>query len=218
MRNIKINYDKRGEGVSPEALKLANRLRECGFELQRRFLLAEKSMLMLKELVDDTQIYEKLNNSYEFHVLAPLKLQLFRILVVDLWGCIFDKDTRTGSVRSILIELRRNSTALDSLKDYYSDCTVLEFKSDPSDDEDFLRELAMNNHKKSQINSVNEQWEEIDKSSGIIDIDEAKRLKWIRHKIIVHYEKTESGLHVLTDSPPEGDGPLRWNELFCISK
>ena len=47
MGNIKINYDKRGQGVSPEALELASRLRECGFELQRRFLLAEKSMLML---------------------------------------------------------------------------------------------------------------------------------------------------------------------------
>jgi hypothetical protein len=212
MGNIKINYDKRGQGVSPEALELASRLRECGFELQRRFLLAEKSMLMLKELIDDTQIYDKLDNSYEFHVLEPLKLQLFRILIVDLWGCVFDEDPRTGSVRSILKELRRCSTALDALKEYYSDCTVLEFKTAQNEDDDFLRELAIGNYRKGQIDSVAEQWSEVDKGSGVINIDEAKRLKWVRHKIIVHYEKTDSGLHVLTDAPPDGDGPLRWNE------
>ncbi|MDH5434450.1 MAG: hypothetical protein OEY19_10940, partial [Gammaproteobacteria bacterium] len=132
-----------------------------------------------------------------------------------LWGCVFDEDRRTGSVRSILKELRRCNCALDSLKAYYTDteCLDISFNGDISDDEIELRkENIKKRYIKDALDTIDTKWDEINKESCILDSVEAKRLKWLRHKIIVHYEKTESGLHVYNDIPPEGNGPITWME------
>ena len=212
---IKINIETRGESIDSAKLDIAKKLINIAHELQRRFLLAEKSMLIFSELIDNGPLFNSIENTYEAHVVETLMIQLFRILIVDLWGCVFDEDSRTGSVRSILKELRRCNCSLDALKAFYTDteCLEISFEGNITDDEiELQKERIKKRHIEEQLESINREWEEINIGSGILDNVEAKRLKWLRHKIIVHYEKTGSGLHVYDDIPPEGNGPISWIE------
>ncbi len=126
-----------GNSIDPEKQEIARRLISVAYELQRRFELAERSQLVFCELIDNDRLNNSINHTYEAHVVQTLRLQLFRVLIVDLWGCVFDDDNRTGSVRSILKELRRDNFALDALKAYYSDteCLEISFSGDISEDE-----------------------------------------------------------------------------------
>lgn len=204
-----------GNSIDPEKQEIARRLISVAYELQRRFELAERSQLVFCELIDNDRLNNSINHTYEAHVVQTLRLQLFRVLIVDLWGCVFDDDNRTGSVRSILKELRRDNFALDALKAYYSDteCLEISFSGDISEDEKkYQVEILKKHYIEDQINLINREWDSIDRESNLLDNVQAKRLKWLRHKIIVHYEQTDSGLYVYNDTPPDGDGPITWME------
>ena len=210
-----INMETRGNSIDPAQLVIAKKLISIAHELQRRFTVAEKSLLTFSELIDNEPFYESIDNTYEAHVVATLRIQLFRILIVDLWGCVFDEDSRTGSVRSILKELRRCNCALDSLKAFYTDtdCLNITFDGEITEEQkEHHIEMAKNRHVEEKLDFINNTWEELNEESAILDNIEAKRLKWLRHKIIVHYEKTETGLHVYNDTPPDGEGPITWME------
>lgn len=210
-----VNLKTRGDSVNPAQLETTKKLINIAHELQRRFSLAEKSLLTFCELIDNEPLFKSIEQRYEGHVVETLRIQLFRILIVDLWGCVFDDDSRTGSVRSVLKELRRCNCSLDSLKAFYTDtdCLDISFNGEITEEEmKYQVERLKNQHIDEQLESINKAWNEINKESGILDTVEAKRLKWLRHKIIVHYERTETGLHVYNDIPPDGEGPITWME------
>lgn len=213
--SMKINKETRGDSIDPDQQEIVKKLISIAYELQRRFTLAEKSLLTFCELIDNKLLYSSIEQTYEAHVIETLRIQLFRVLIVDLWGCVFDDDNRTGSVRSILKKLRRCSCALNALKAYHSDteCLDISFHGNISKEEkaDQIERLKKQ-HIEEQIGVIDREWDSIDSGSDLLDNVEAKRLKWLRHKIIVHYEKTDSGLHVYNDIPPDGDGPITWME------
>lgn len=207
--------ETRGNSIDPAQLEIAKKLVSIAHELQRRFTVAEQSLLTFSELIDNESLYESIDSTYEAHVVATLRIQLFRILIVDLWGCVFDEDSRTGSVRSILKELRRCNCALDSLKAFYTDTDCLDITFDgeiTEEQKEHHIEMVKNRHVEEQLDFIDKTWKELNEESTILDNIEAKRLKWLRHKIIVHYEKTETGLHVYNDTPPDGEGPITWME------
>ncbi|MBV1881538.1 MAG: hypothetical protein KUG82_07885 [Pseudomonadales bacterium] len=178
-------------------------------------MIAEKSMLGLKELIFDAEISRKTENTYEAHVVATLRLQLFRILIVDLWGCVFDDDRRTGSIRSTLREIRRDDKVLEALKRYYSDSDCLDIVVEGVDNHSEIelhKVRAEENYSRKAIELIDSTWNDLDSNSSTLDTIQAKRLKWFRHKIVVHYEKTEHGLHGFEDEPPDGEGPMLWRE------
>lgn len=212
---VKIDLEARGNSIDRNQREVAKKLINVAYELQRRFTLAEKSLLTFCELIDNKPLYSSIEQTYEAHVVETLRIQLFRVLIVDLWGCVFDEDNRTGSVRSILKELRRCDCALSALKAYYSDteCLDISFHGDISEEEkEYQIERLKTQHIEEQIGFIDSEWEQINSGSNILDSVEAKRLKWLRNKIIVHYEKTGSGLHVYNDIPPDGDGAVTWME------
>ncbi|MCP4992331.1 MAG: hypothetical protein GY934_00890, partial [Gammaproteobacteria bacterium] len=164
LQTTKINPETRGDSIDPAKLEVAKKLINIAHELQRRFMVAEKSMLVFCELIDNNPLFTSIENTYEAHVVATLRIQLFRILIVDLWGCIFDEDSRTGSVRSILKELRRCNCALDSLKAYYADteCLEITFEGEITEDEiERQKERLKKQHIKEKLGSINREWDEI---------------------------------------------------------
>jgi len=155
-------------------------------------------------------------HTYEAHTFVRLRMQLFRILIVDLWACVLDKNPHTGSIRSILKELRRDSKALDALRAYYSDTTglVVEVAGDDLEDE-FIEQqktATIQRHAEEAVQSFNERWCKVDEESTLLQSNDAKRMIWARHKATAHFERTPTGIVALDDDPPYGKGKLTWDE------
>jgi hypothetical protein len=161
---------------------------------------------------------QAINRTYEAHAFNNLRLQLFRLMLVDLWACVLDGNRRTASVRSIVRELRGNAKAIPALKNYYSDatCLTVEVASpagslDPEITERVQRQEA-ERFCREQAESIDRQWSKVDQGGAVLNGIDAKRLIWARHKVVAHFEKSPSGVVAISDTPPFGDGPLRWEE------
>jgi len=127
-----------------------------------------------------------------------------------------DGDSRTGSVRSILKELRRDSAALYAIRAYYSDptCLVASLKGEnlTPDFVDERKADAIRRSRENSIASMNNLWQQVDLESVILNTDEAKRMVWARVKAVAHLEKTDSGIVALDETPPFGAGKLTYGE------
>lgn len=216
--STKLDLEQRGNGIAPEHLDVAARLRKQAYELQRRFDLAEHSALILEQMLGNNKddVGPTIDSSYEAHTFVRLRMQLFRILLVDLWACVLDKNPHTGSIRSILKELRRDTAALDALRAYYSDTTgiVVEVAGQGLDDEfiEQQKKLTLQRHIEEAVQSFDARWASVDKDLSILQGDDAKRMIWARHKATAHFEKTATGIVALDDDPPYGKGKLTWDE------
>lgn len=212
-----FNHDKQGQNMSKENKELVNRLIAQAMELQRRFNLAEKTALILEQMLStDNGLNEAIDNTYEAHTFATLRMQLFRSLIVDLYAAVFDDNPRTGSVRAILKELRRDTKALDALREYHSDpdCLEIEVTGDNVSAEDITlhTETMKARHRRDAISSFDALWSKIDQNSNILNTDEAQRIKWARVKFVAHFDKTDKGLVAIDDEPDVGEGVLKWGE------
>lgn len=218
MTRITIKMDQRGKGVPPEQRAIVERLRKQAFAVQRQFELAEHSAVMLDEMLkggaDD--LAAAIEGTYEGNTFARLLLQTFRLLIVDLYACVLDGDARTGSVRSILKELRRNSVALDAVRAYYADPTCLVARIEGQDLAPELIEreqaAAIRRTTEDSLLSVNNLWRKVDKDSAVLNTDDAKRMCWARVKAVAHLEKTDIGIVALDETPPFGTGKLTYGE------
>ncbi len=219
---MKLNVELRGHGIPSSQRELVERLRDQAFEIQRRFATAEQSALLLDQMLDpQAGIAAAINTSYEAHAFEALKLQLFRILVVDLWACVLDPDNRSGSVRSIFEQLRRDDeSALEAVKAYYADTTCLEVTVTGPDDDSEITERRkaelIREFVEEQTQAIDREWASVDTGSSILTGDASKRLRWARHKLIAHFDKTDNGLVAFDDDPPYGEGKLTWGEPFAF--
>ena len=218
--DTKVDVESRGQNIPDEQRDLAERLRNQAFAVQRHFQLAENSALIFAESLgdDENSVASAVNQTYEAHAFSILQTQLYRLLIVDLSASVLDEIPRTGSVRAILKELRRDTKALDALRAYYSDPTCLHVTVVGEGlDEEFLekqKQRAIEQSTQESIQSINDQWARIDKGSEILSTDAAKRMVWARNKTTAHLERTENGVVALEDDPPHGEGKLTWDEPF----
>jgi hypothetical protein len=216
--NITMNMAERGNGIPPEQRTIVERLRKQAFAVQHQFELAEHSAVILDEMLRDDagNVAAAIANTYEANTFARLCLQLFRLLIVDLYACVLDGDNRTGSVRSILKELRRDSAALDAIRAYYSDptCLVASIEGESLTPEFIEREKAdaIRRSTDDSIRQMDNLWQKVNKESAILKTDEAKRMCWVRVKAVAHLEKTDSGIVALNETPPFGTGNLTYGE------
>lgn len=212
-----FDIKKRGLSIPTKQLELVNSLRAQAFEVQQRFDLAEHSALILEQMLDtENGIADTVDNTYEAHTFVRLRMQLFRLLIVDICACVLDNDKRTGSIRSILKELRRDTEALDALRAYYSDkdCIDVDISGDDLDAE-FIKQEKLSTIERMHdegIQSINDQWWSIHNKSSQLNNDSAKRMLWARNKAIAHFEKKPTGIVALHDTPPYGDSDLTWIE------
>ena len=213
-----IDIGRRGQGIPDGQREIVERLRGQAFAVQKHFDLAEHSALILEQTLGDEEggVASAIDDTYEAHAFAIMRTQLYRLLIVDLSACVLDMNPRTGSVRSILKELRRDTQTLDAIRAYYSDPTCLEVSVEGKGvDANFLerqRVKAIERSSQESIQSINNQWARIDKESSILSTDGAKRMIWARHTATAHLERTETGIVALEDDPPHGTGKLTWDE------
>lgn len=216
--SIEMDVDSRGRGIPDEQRKIVERLRSQAFAVQRHFQLAENSALILAESLgdDDSSVASAVDDTYEAHAFSILQAQLYRLLIVDLSAGVLDNNPRTGSVRAILKELRRDTTALDALRAYYSDPTCLHVTvvGEGIDDEfkEKQKKRAIKQSVQDSLQSMNDSWARIVKDSSVLNTDAAKRMLWARHKTTAHIERTETGVVAPEDDPPFGEGKLTWDE------
>lgn len=216
--SVHVDVNKRGSGLPEEQRKLAERLRSQVFAVQKHFDLAEHSALILEQMLgtEEGSVGEVVDNTFEAHAFSILRTQLYRLMIVDLWASVLDKDPRTGSVRSILKELRRSDDALNAIRAYYSDPACFSAKVEGEGlDEDKAAKLeaeAIEKSTRENAASIDNQWAKIEKESPILNSVEAKRIIWARHKATAHIERTDTGIVALEDDPPYGDGKMTWNE------
>ena len=216
--STKIDVDRRGHGIPDEQREIVERLRSQAFAVQKHFQLAENSALILAESLgdDENSVASAVNDTYEAHAFRILQTQLYRLLIVDLSAGVLDNNPRTGSVRAILKELRRDTTALDALRAYYSDPTCLHVTVVGEGIDDKFREKqkerAIKQSVQDSLQSMNDQWARIEKDSSVLNTDAAKRMLWARHKTTAHIERTDTGVVALEDDPPFGEGKLTWDE------
>jgi hypothetical protein len=213
-----MDVDSRGHGIPEEQRKIVERLRSQAFAVQKHFQLAENSALILAESLsdDDNSVAEAVDQTYEAHAFLTLQTQLFRLLIIDLSAGVLDENPRTGSVRAILKELRRDPATLDALRAYYCDtsCLHVTIEGEGLDAEtvERLKVQAIERSTQESLQSMNDQWARIQKDSRILDTDAAERMIWARHKTTAHLERTETGVVALEDGPPFGEGKLTWDE------
>jgi hypothetical protein len=222
MTDVKLDIDKRGSGISPQQREIVDRLRRQAFAVQRQFELAEHSAVILQEMLreDAGNVASAIDKTYEGNTFSVLGLQLFRLLIVDLYACVLDAHARTGSVRSILKELRRDSAALDAIRAYYSDTAGLTVTVEGRDLTAELIEKvkcdALRRSREDSILSTNSLWQKVDSESTVLNTDEAKRICWARVKAIAHLEKTDVGIVGLDEMPPFGTGKLTYGEPIAF--
>lgn len=217
----KIDLDRRGATLEPPVRQLAESLRRQAFAVQQRFEIAEQSALMLDQMLDaELNVSAAVNNTYEAHAFNTLRLQLFRLLVVDLYAAVLDPDPRTSSVRALLKQLRRDSSSLDALKQYYGEtgCLDIEVRGEgiTADFVETERARVLEQHSEQEIRRIDDQWAAIEDGSKILISDAAKRIKWARSEVVVHFQKKEDGLVALDDDPPCGEGKLTWGEPIAF--
>ena len=216
--SITLDVETRGHGIPDGQRQLVERLRRQAFAVQKHFQLAENSALILDESLgdDESSVASAVDHTYEAHAFLTLRTQLFRLLVVDLSAAVLDKDPRTGSVQAILKELRRESEMLDALRSYYADTSCLhvtvEGKGLDPEMLERLKRQAIQRSSEESMQTMDAQWERIDKGSEILNTDSAKRILWARHKTTAHIERTETGVVALDDEPPHGEGKMTWDE------
>lgn len=216
--SISLDVDSRGHGTPDDQREIVERLRRQAFAVQKHFQLAENSALILAESLgdDENSVASAVDQTYEAHAFLTLRMQLFRLLVVDLSAAVLDRHPRTGSVRAILKELRREPDTLDALRAYYSDPTCLhvtiEGEGLDAETVERLKVQAIERSSEESLQAMNAQWERIDKESGVLNNDAAKRILWARHKTTAHIERTETGVVALEDDPPFGEGKLKWDD------
>ncbi len=216
--NSSIVIERRGAGIPPEQRSIAERLRKQALALQVQFEMAEHSAKILEAMLAEGSdgVATAVDATYEAHTFVVLRMQLFRLLLVDLYACVLDDDTRTASVRSVLKELRRDDLALDALRAYYGDPSAIDVAIDPLPLDQTLAEQALANERQrisaELVLQIEEGWKTVDKGSSILNTDAARRMCWARVKATAHFERTVTGLVALTDQPPWGDGPLTWRE------
>ncbi len=212
-----INNEKKGQGIPKEQLDLVKRLEGQMLEVQRRLDHAERIALLLDEMLNkDSGLNEAIDGTYEAHIFNTLRYQLFRSLISDISAAVLDDDSRTGSIRSVLKELRRCSCALDALKAYSSETTCLDIEVSgeglSEKDKTLEIERAKKRHHQEGLTAIEERWKEVDAGSQILNTDAAKRIIWARNKVISHFDKTDEGLVGFDDIPPYGTGKFTWRE------
>jgi hypothetical protein len=214
---VKVDVERRGRSLPPEQLELVERLRQQAFSMQRRFEQAEQTANLLKYALDrDSGLSAAIDGTYEANAFSHLRYQLFRILVLDLGAVVLDADNRTGSVRSMLKELRRDPAPLAALKAYYADPLSLDVTIEGDDlDEGFLeqeRQSSLERSVRESSQAIDDQWARIDDGSGCLKDLSAQRVMWARNKAIAHAERHDDGIFALWDDPPYEGGKLRWSE------
>lgn len=219
MRTVttKIETDERGNNISPDMRRCVENLRAQAYEIQRRLDLTEQTASILSEMLDpDNGVAESVDDTCEANAFVRLRLQLFRLLIVDLCAGVLDKDNRTSSIRAILKELRRDGTALESIKAYYADPTclrvIVEGKDLSPEGIEAEKQRIIAKTVQATQDSISSQWARIDTDSTLLRGNNAKRILWARDKTIAHYEKSATGLIALDDDPPYGDGKFTWDE------
>ncbi len=216
--SVKLDADKRGCSLPDDLRDIAERLRAQAFELQRRFELAESTAALLEEMLNsDTGVESALDDTYEAHAFVRLRLQLFRILVVDISACVLDSSKSVGSVTAIVKELCKRPKALEAIKAYYadSDCLVATLENGvlSPDDAEYERARAIERSVESTLKSIEDQWATIlSTQAAVLDGDASRRMKWARDKLVAHFEKSSIGLLPLDAQPPAGGDQLTWLE------
>lgn len=216
--SVTVDTNQRGVAIPKESRELVERLQGQAFELQNRFDSAERTAMLLAEMLNgDSDLHESLDNTYEAFAFNTMRLQLFRALVTDICACILDTHNKSGSVRRILAELRGDDT-LDAIKAYYADtsCVNVTISSTdeglPADYVERRRVEELRTFADEQIQWYEAEWPKIDKDAAILEDVAAKRLLWARTKVIAHFDKSKSGLVGFSDNPDAGEGPLLWSE------
>lgn len=209
---------KRGRALTDSQRDIAERLRAQGFELQRRFELAEYTAFLLSEMLDENSgVSRSLDNTYEAHAFATLRLQLFRVLVVDITACVLDASKGVGSVAAIIKELTTSQKALAAIEAYYADPESLVATVEGGDlsarDIERRRAEAINGNVENSLRTIKKLWSAIKETqAAALENEPAQRMKWARDKLVAHFEKSTNGLIPLDATPPVGNGPMMWLE------
>lgn len=215
--HTKVNVDLRGKNISKEQRDCVENLRSQVYEVQKRFDLAEQTALILDQMLDpDTGLGDAVHNTYEGIAFARLRYQLFRLVIIDLWACVLDKNKSTASIHAIVKELRSNEFAIDALKNYYADTSYVEVEIEgkglDASEIERIKSNALDRHSKENIESIDKEWNEICSATAALNNIDAKRMIWARNKVVAHFEKTSDGLVALHGIPPCGNGELTWAE------
>ncbi len=202
--------------MNDDQRKLAEKLRSWGYKAQERFKNAERTAIILEQMLK-ANIDVAIDGTYELHTFTPLRYQLFRMLIVDLYASVLDNNSRTASVKAILEELQKNDKkAVSALRAYYSDASGLNMTVEGSGldahELEYEKEEIRNRHSQNNANDIDKLWDSVCNRKDVLDGHGAKRLKWARDKVIAHYETTENNLVALDDDPPCGEGKLTWKE------
>lgn len=232
-----INHGRRDKALAEEEFAKIRYLISHAMDLQRRLSLAEKTAPLLSEMLSrDNGLVKSVSGTYEGHAFETLRMQLFRILIVDLYAAIFDTSSESGSLRK-LIKLLKDEKTLECLRDYqcdtsFYDITVkkIDFATHGTDvtfeeidltgdDIASAKEEFLRRKKQEQIDHFEERWRGINDGSLILDSVAFKRIAWARNKLGAHFDKNgEAGLVAFDEAPKDRDGSaldggtLTWGE------
>lgn len=191
--------------------------------LQSRFELVEKTATLLDQMLDaGTGLHESLDNTFEAHAFAVLRIQLFRVFTVDLCAAVLDSTRGSLSLAKMSNQLRLGSRTTDLLRAYYCEPTSFRVEVEAAHFSEQEKKIYTDQLLMERINEERDKFN--DRLMNLPDIDaitksnEAKRLKWARDKAIAHYETTVSSAVALSDLPPHGEGHLTWNEPILFLK
>ena len=219
MTSIKIDTERRGQAIAEAQLISVERLRRQAFAVQAQFELAQHTAVILEEMLrdDDGNVGSALENTYEGNMFARLRLQLFRLLIVDLYACVLDSHKKSGSVRAILKELRREPAIREALWGYSCDpssLTVTVENTNGVEDEAAIEAVKVNALRRAyedSVRSMDALWNTV-QDCGVLRSTDAKRMAWARVKAVAHLERTDNGLVLLDHEPPFGEGELTFGE------
>jgi hypothetical protein len=191
---------------------------------------------LFSETIGDAgrEISSALGRSFEGNAFNVVRLQLYRLLILDTCAAFLDGDKRSGSIRAVIANLKSNQTLIDALRSYYGNPNAYEITVTRSTEGPALTEktiesaIAYERMQKQldRIEHLDSIWLRIDAQAEVLDSVEANRLLWARDKTIAHWEKsTDNGELVLIsdvptrDGSPIGSGPLTIDEpLISLRK
>lgn len=117
--SISLVIERRGSGMVPSARAEVLQLLSMARELQSRFELVERTAVLLDQMLDGSAgLHEAINNTYEAHAFATLRIQLFRILTVDLCASVLDDTKGSLSLTKMYGQLKPGSRAVNLLRTY----------------------------------------------------------------------------------------------------
>ena len=168
------------------------------------------SPIRIHHLISQFRPYTSFNHSSEANpsrevgnVLQTIKIQLLKILVIDINSIILDKGNKSRPTLRYIIENKKYfNTVIDSIRKFHCDedrheyipkfysADLKELPANTNDEEYFQQKIARLKSRNEEvvINNIEKINEAREKLNKILNTESAKLLGTARNKVIAHVE------------------------------